>query len=234
MANKQTSTDRKARLEAAKNEQKAKERRTVIVIVAGCAVLLLALGGVITYAIQDARSQTLPGLGVSASAASCGAVTDDDAAGTGQHVGPGTDQPDKNKVTYDTVPPSHGEHFASPAVGDRHWYSAEDRPAVETLVHNLEHGYTILWYDGDAARGKTDLIQDVVAQANRQAAAGDKFLAVEWDSSYGDLPAKTPYALVHWSKASAHRQYCGDLSGAAVDTFITDHPASDTQEPGAA
>ena len=63
------------------------------------------------------------------------------AAGTGEHV--------DTKVDYETVPPSHGAHFAAPAVSDRKFYTAADRPELETLVHNLEHGYTVLG-DGPA------------------------------------------------------------------------------------
>ena len=34
---------------------------------------------------------------------------------------------------------------------ERKLYTADDRPELETLVHNLEHGYTILWYDETVA-----------------------------------------------------------------------------------
>ncbi|MGH3682534.1 MAG: DUF3105 domain-containing protein, partial [Natronosporangium sp.] len=32
------------------------------------------------------------------------------------------------------------------AGGRRGFYTPDDRPRVEQLVHNLEHGYTVLWY----------------------------------------------------------------------------------------
>ena len=54
-------------------------------------------------------------IGVSSSAASCDAVTTDAATGNGKHVGPDTSSPGTTKVTYDTVPPSTGPHFAQPA-----------------------------------------------------------------------------------------------------------------------
>ena len=126
-------------------------------------------------------------------------MTTDEGSGTGEHVGPGSQKPDQVKVEYDTVPPSHGPHFAQPAVSARKFYTAADRPPVETLVHNLEHGYTVLWYDGDKAKGKEELLRDIADQANKKAESADKFLVVEWDTSRGAFPAGQalrPRALV--------------------------------------
>ena len=234
MTNKKATQDRKARLAEVQKAQKSKEQKVVIGIVVGCLVLLAALGGVVFYAINDAKSQQLPNLGVSASAASCDPVTTDQGGGTGEHVGPGTPKPDQTSVKYDTVPPSHGPHFAQPVVSSRKFYTAADRPPLEVLVHNLEHGYTILWYDGDKAKGKEQMLRDIADQANQESVSQDKFLVVEWDKSRGAFPAGKPYALAHWAKDAGHRQLCGDLSGAVIVDFIKKFPASDTQEPGAA
>jgi hypothetical protein len=232
VSNKKASQDRKARLAEVQKAQKSKEKRVVVGIVVGCLVLLAALGGVVLYAINDAKAQQLPNLGVAAAAASCDAVTTDEGSGTGEHVGPGSQKPDQTRVEYDTVPPSHGPHFAQPVVSARKFYTAEDRPPLETLVHNLEHGYTILWYDAEKAKGKEQMLRDIADQANKKAESQDKFLVVEWDSARGALPK--PFALAHWSKDAGHRQLCGDISGAVIVDFIEKHPASDTQEPGAA
>ena len=48
------------------------------------------------------------------------------------------------------TPPDSGSHYANPAPFTKHFYAEADRPAVETLVHNLEHGYTVVWYRADA------------------------------------------------------------------------------------
>ena len=34
---------------------------------------------------------------------------------------------------------------------DERFYTKDSRPELEALVHNLEHGFTILWYDETAA-----------------------------------------------------------------------------------
>ncbi|TQJ51711.1 DUF3105 domain-containing protein [Phycicoccus sp. SLBN-51] len=234
MSNKKASQDRKARLAEVQKAQKAKEKRVVVGIVIGCLVLLAGLGGVVAFAVNDAKSQQLPNLGVSASAASCDPITTDTGGGQGEHVGPGTPKPSETSVKYDTVPPSHGPHFAAPAVSPRKFYTAADRPEVETLVHNLEHGYTILWYDSTQTKGKEKLLRDIADQANKQSQSRDKFLVVEWDNSRGAFPKGKPFALAHWAKDAGHRQLCGDLSGAVIVDFIKKYPASDTQEPGAA
>jgi Protein of unknown function (DUF3105) len=233
VSNKRASQDRKARLAEIQQQQKAKERKVVAGIIVGCVVLLGALGGVVAYAVGDAKSKQLPSLGVSVAAAKCQPITNDTGSGQGEHVGPGTAKPDETAVKYDTVPPSHGPHFVSPDVSGRNFYTAEDRPVLETLVHNLEHGYTILWYDGSKVKD-TALLKDVAEQANKLPESSGKFKVVEWDASRGTFPAGTPYALAHWAKDAGHRQLCGDLSGQAVIDFVKKYPASDTQEPGAA
>jgi hypothetical protein len=233
VSTKRASQDRKARLAKIQQEQKAKERKVVAGIVIGCVVLLAALGGVVAYAVNDAQSKQLPHLGVSLAAAHCDPVTTDTGGGTGQHVGPGTSQPNVTSVKYTTVPPSHGPHFVSPDVSGRDFYTSADRPVVETLVHNLEHGYTILWYDGTKVKDTT-LLKQVADQGNALPDASGKFKVVEWDSTRGAFPSDRPYALVHWAKDAGHRQMCGDLSGAAVVDFVKRFPKDNTQEPGAA
>ena len=233
MSNKRASQDRKARLAEIQKQQQAKERRVVAGIIVGCLVLLVGLGAVVAYAINDANSKKIPNLGVSLAAAQCDPVTTDTGGGSGQHVGPGTNTPNQTSVKYDTVPPSHGPHFIQPDVSGRDFYTASDRPVVETLVHNLEHGYTILWYDGTKVKDTT-LLKDIADQGNKLPDSAGKFKVVEWDNSRGAFPAGKPYALVHWAKDAGHRQLCGGLSGEAVVDFVKKYPMSDTQEPGGA
>ena len=233
MSNKRVVQDRKARLAEIQRQQQAKERKVVVGIIVGCVVLLVALGGVVAYAINDAQSERLPNLGVSLAAAQCSPVTTDKGGGSGEHVGPGTAKPNETTVKYDTIPPSHGPHFAQPDISGRDFYTAADRPVLETLVHNLEHGYTILWYDGSKVKDTT-LLKNVADQASKLPEASGKFKVVEWDASRGAFPADKPYALAHWAKDAGHRQLCGDLSGEAVFNFVKHYPITDSQEPGAA
>jgi hypothetical protein len=233
VSNKRVSQDRKARLAEIQKQQQAKERRVVAGIIVGCLVLLAGLGAVVAFAINDAQSKKLPHLGVSLAAAQCSPPTTDTGGGSGQHVGPGTSSPNVTSVKYDTVPPSHGPHFVQPDISGRDFYTAKDRPVLETLVHNLEHGYTILWYDGTKVKDTT-LLKNIADQADKLPDASGKFKVVEWDNSRGSFPADKPYALVHWAKDAGHRQLCGDLSGQAVVDFVAKYPMTNTQEPGGA
>jgi len=243
---KQVSQDRKARIAELQAKEKARENRVRIQIIAAATALLLVLGAVIAYAVVDAGRQrpdvAITAIGVPASAASCDPATTDKAGGNGNHVQPSATP----KVKYDTVPPSYGPHFDQPAVSkSRSFYTAADRPPMEVLVHNLEHGYTVLWYDQSAGEAKKAALEEIAKVTNKIDAAADKFIVSAWDPSYGELPAGKKFALSHWSatlaadKASVasqegHRQLCGDLSGEVVKEFVQKFPRTSAPEPGGA
>ena len=236
---------RKARVAEVKKAQQSRERRTVLIIVAACSVLVLILGAVITYGILDARKNQpdnlIVGLGTPAASASCDAVTTDAASGNSVHVGPGTNRTDVSKVQYSTVPPTSGSHFVQPVLDGRQFYSSADTPAVETLVHNLEHGYTVLWYLPSEAAARSSQLQELASLGNKLAPSQAKFIVAPWNEAYGAFPSGKKYALSHWSATteasgkvtaqSGHRQLCGDLSGEAVKNFVTQFPRTDAPEP---
>ncbi len=249
MPKKQVSQDRKARIAEMQQKEKSRENRVRLQIIAGCGALLLVLGVVITYAVFDARKNqpdaAIAAIGVAASAASCDPVTTDTAGGNGNHVGPGTSTPNTLKVKYDTVPPSNGPHFAQPTVSDRKFYTAADRPQMEVLVHNLEHGYTVLWYDEKAGGANKAELEELAKIANKTQWAPGKFIVSAWDPSYGELPAGKKFAISHWSATlgadktsvasqAGHRQLCGNLSGEVVKAFIEKFPSTLSPEPNGA
>jgi len=245
VSKKQVSQDRKARIAEMQRQEKARASRVRLQIIAGCGALLLAIGAAITYAVFDAQKQrpdvTITAIGVPAAAASCDLPTTDKAGGNGKHVDPRSTP----KVRYDTVPPSTGSHFAEPAVSDRKFFTVADRPQMEVLVHNLEHGYTVLWYDPSTSDTKKGELEELAKVANKLDAASGKFIVSAWDSSYGELPAGKKFALSHWSATfgadktslasqAGHRQLCGDLSGEIVKAFVQKFPRTSAPEPGAA
>ena len=250
MPKKQVSQDRKARIAEMQQKEKARENRVRLQIIGGCAALLLVLTAVISYAAIDGSNHqpnnAIAAIGVAASTAACSPITQDKAGGNGNHVGPGTSTPGTLKVKYDTVPPSNGPHFVSPAVSNgRNFYTATDRPKMEILVHNLEHGYTVLWYDVTAGNAKKAELQELATIANKTDWAKGKFIVSAWDRSYGELPAGKKFALSHWSAKLAadktsvasqfgHRQLCGALSGEVIKAFIQKYPLTDAPEPNAA
>jgi hypothetical protein len=230
---KQQVKDRRAKVEQLRRQQQAAERRKTIMFVSVAVVIaaaLIAVPGVQYYLDwrNDPSRKAISSFGVAASAASRDSVITDAASGVAEHVQPGT------KVKYETVPPSSGRHWPVPAtVSDRGFYTAEDRPAMEQLVHNLEHGYTVLWYDQSVTGDRLQAIQDL-ARRLRGDNTYRKFIAVAWDPAYGKLPSGKTVALSHWGAKQSYRQLCGQLSGSVVQSFLDAHPSSDAPEPNAA
>lgn len=232
--------DRRARVEALRKEQQAKERRKSAIFVT--LAVIVGLGLVAAAAVpaylnnrNDPANKSLSAFGVSTAAASCSAATTDPVTGQQEHVGPGTSKADEKRVDYSEVPPSSGAHFAIPVADSRAFYTVKDRPVMENLVHNLEHGYTVLWYDETIKGDELDTLKELATSARAQKEVGpQKFIVSAWDDSYGSLPSGKHIALSHWGAKKGHRQLCGDVSGAAVQSFIKKFPYSDSPEPAGA
>lgn len=244
MAAEKVDQDRKAKIAAMQRQAKSDERRRTLTIVGAAVVIVTLMAGAVTFAIVRDTSKVpagkLSSLGATQAAAKCDPETTDVAKGGGEHVGPNTPQSTVKKVKYTTVPPSSGQHFAVPAFPARQFYTATDRPKLEALVHNLEHGYSILWYDATASTEQIAELKAISREANDSASAQKKFIVSAWDESYGALPAEKHFALSHWSanandpkKQAGHRVLCGGVSGAVVEKFITAHPLTDAPEAGA-
>ena len=240
MANKpkQVERDRRAKVEEMRKAEQAKERRKSMIFVVLAA--LLGIGLVAAVAVpsylssrSDPAKKSLSSFGASVASASCSAVqttkgTNNDT--DRKHVADGTVE------DYKTVPPSFGPHWSQPAYPAREFYTARDRPKMEQLVHNLEHGYTVLWYDSTIKGSQLAALKDIAASARSDDATnpGGKFVVSAWDDSYGAFPAGKHIGMSHWGSADSHTQVCGKVSGSAVKKFIAQFPASDSPEPTAA
>lgn len=235
MARKTAEAERKARVDELRRAQKqADRRRTFLVLGAAGALAALLIGGVVWAVVNTAADRDMAKIGLASAAASCDDVVVSAGDTSSVHVGPGTDKPDVTKVDYDTVPPTHGEHFASPEYPSRAFYTVADRPKMETLVHNLEHGYTVLWYtDGVSAEQKTQL-EKIASLARKDEHTAGKFIVSAWDDTYGTYPAGKTVGISHWGKEHGYRQMCGSVSGEAIKSFVDAHPWSDAPEPNAA
>ena len=110
-------------------------------------------------------------------------------------------------------------------------------PAVERIVHSLEHGYTLLWYDSTITGKDLQAVKDIAKRADAEKVTTGRFLAVPLDESRGKLADGKHLALSHWGGApndrtKAFRELCSVPSGEAVGTFVQAHPASAAPEPG--
>jgi Protein of unknown function (DUF3105) len=244
VAAKKSDQERKAKIAQMQRQAKAAERRRTVLIVGAAGLVVALIAGAVAFAIisDDSRAPSggLTAQGLPAADAGCDPVTEDKAAGAGNHVGPGTNKPTVTTIKYSTVPPTTGEHFPTPEFPNRQFYTADDRPKMENLVHNLEHGYSVLWYDDTLSTEEVSQLKAISREANKTTEAQQKFLVSAWDPAYGKLPTGKHVALSHWAadakdlkKQSGHRLLCGSVSGEAVQSFIKKYPRTSAPEPNA-
>ena len=193
--------------------------------------------------VDDLSKQPVESLG--ATPAACDAITTTPTDGSQKHL------PVDEQIIYPTAPPAYGPHWSQPGVApapfEKKFYTAQDRPELEALVHNLEHGYTILWYDESIAEDP-DALDVVKAIAEKFRGANDlraKFIAAPWTAEdvgeSGAFPDGRHVAFSHWSAGGAGEedpakqlgvfQYCSGPSAAALDEFMVSYPYSDSPEP---
>jgi hypothetical protein len=222
--------------------QKAAERRRTLLAVAPALVLAVVIGVVVYLQVRDdaVRSNTdLAELGAPA-AEVCNDVVTETAEGQNDHRDEGT------PIDYGQSPPAMGPHWGQFLVAGqiRKFWTQDDRPPVERLVHSLEHGWTIVWYDDtiaddDATMDELRAIADEYSGTNPE----DKVMVAPWtEEDGGAFPDDSHIALTHWSMGGTNGnpegpvgvwQYCSEVSGEAVDQFVVDYPYSDAPEPGA-
>lgn len=245
MAKQAKKTDRQAVIDSIRSQQARGENRRGMAIVGVCVLVAVLIVGAAAfkpvkdwYDLRAFSSDSLSDIGAAASV--CQEVTTQPAEGNQEHVDVGT------PLTYPDSPPAFGTHWNMWDSMDRKLYTTSDRPETGELVHNLEHGFTILWYDETIADddAKMDQLRGIASKLQGTTNLRDKFKAVPWTSEDGEpFPDGQNVAMTHWSvggvgetdpsKAVGVWQYCSDVSGAALDTFMTDYPYMDSPEPNA-
>lgn len=225
--------DRRERVQQMRREQQQAERRRTVTLIIVCALVGVVIIGAAAWVpvsrmIDNPASKPMSEFGVAAAQAGLGELTNDSAAGVSEHM------PTGQKISYQTVPPSAGPHWAQPAAFGRKFYDAKDRPALETLVHNLEHGYTIVWYDETIAKDDAQL--EALRNISRRYESSQfdnskKLIIAPWKAADGAFPEGKHIAFTHWSLANGRRQYSEKVSGEAIEQFMKKYPASDAPEP---
>ncbi len=169
--------------------------------------------------------------------ASCGPV-EAERVDASKHV-------DGRPIRYTAAPPAFGDHRSRWDYFARNFYDPEDRPELAVLVHNLEHGYNILWYDEVAASNARLLarIQDVAESydgGKRDPATA--LIAAPWTSNDGaSFPDGAHFALTHWYADPTDRsgsrademgftKYCDGLSEQVVMKWMREYPLKDSPE----
>jgi hypothetical protein len=106
-----------------------------------------------------------------------------------QHVPEGT------KITYNSNPPAGGMHYATSWKAN--FYQESDLASLPAnpegyLVHSLEHGYVIFWYNCDLStdcEGLKATIQQVMDETG-----GTKLIAFPWTEM------EVPLAMTSWGQ----------------------------------
>ncbi|WP_028659675.1 DUF3105 domain-containing protein [Nocardioides insulae] len=259
MAKKSTKSDRQAVIDDIRKKQKSAERRRGYTIVAVCSLVALLLVG---YAWIDGG---LPGspkwfekrqwdqkaideIGQPA-AEVCKDITTHAADGNQQHV------PQGQSVDYSTAPPAYGPHWnvagVAPAPMGNKYYAPGERPELEALVHNLEHGYNIVWYDEDLAADDEKLaeLEAITRKFPGTENFRNKIIVAPWteaDETGEKFPEDADIVLTHWSiggtggpgiedptKQVGVFQECSDVSGEAIADMMMKYPYTDSPEPNA-
>ena len=236
MAKKSVKSDRQAVIDEIRKKQKGADRRRGFAIIGVCGLIAVVILG--ARDLPDHQAQ--PG--------SCASSTDLKLAEIGarrlgvpeghhqaghRQLGPRPDERSRSTTPTPRRPSARTGTSAgvAPAPFERKFYTADDRPELESLVHNLEHGYTILWYDETAADDGDMLstiegIADKFTRRRRQLRL--KFIAAPWTSEDGKaFPDGQHIAFSHWSaggngetdtsKQEGVWQYCSEPSGAALE-----------------
>ena len=233
--------DRRAVVDEIRAKQRKADRRRSFMIIGVCVVIALLIVGAAAYRplkewwdLRQFEEIALADLGAPASV--CQDIVTKPATGNQEHVPEGTE------LTYPDSPPATGPHYPTWEPMGRKFYSPGDRPHVGYLVHNLEHGYTILWYDETAAADPQTMDQ-IRAIAEKFGGDSDnfrlKFKAAPWLESDGEpFPEGQHIAFTHWSAGKGEEgeqagvtQYCSEPSGAALEEFMDKYPYTDSPEP---
>ena len=125
------------------------------------------------------------------------------------HVPEGTDP-----GPYDFDPPSSGRHYPTQAFAG--FYDEEQAASFNPfpagyLVHSLEHGYVIFWYDceGLADSDCEDLKADIQQVMDRM--GNYKVIGFPWPS------LEVPVAMTSWGRLLRFEQFDPDLAEAFVN-----------------
>ena len=129
-------------------------------------------------------------------------------------------------LTYPSDPPAGGRHYAQEYVrGFYDEFTLPDRPGdmAGYLVHNLEHGYVIFWYNCDKldVTGCTNLksqIKTIMDSKNNF-----KLIALPWKS------IDVPMVMTSWGRLQRFEQFDAGLARAFIESNLNRAPEPDAQ-----
>jgi hypothetical protein len=226
--------DRRSRLDEMRRKQRAAERRkNMITFGSAIAVALALVGTAVLLAYNKAhkndaeknriKHQLTAEKPVGHQSKPTAAEAKDqctgvhtDPAGTREHL---THEIDYSKEKFgDTadgalpIPPSGGNHNAVSLGVATRFYPLSEKPRPERAVHNLEHGFVVVWYDSKLPAAQVQILQDMANDPSM-----DRLLVVGWWQS--DLPLDKHVVMTSWQKT----ERCGSIDTAVARNFYNVH-----------
>ncbi|HSL10238.1 MAG TPA: DUF3105 domain-containing protein [Actinomycetota bacterium] len=210
-----------ARLEREEIQQRMARRQRTRTIGTALVVVAIVAGAVAFFAFSgdDGPSGDLAGptqLLARAEQAAEAAACDDvqtvapyDGANDQTHVGDAAFPTMPDLSTYPSTPPASGPHETTTLPSGVY----DSPPPMGPLIHSLEHGGSVVWYDPAAPQAEIDRIVEFYEQDTDDVPAGqDRVIVAPYDyeaqGGAGQLPAGTQMALVAWHRV----QTCGEPS----------------------
>jgi len=129
-------------------------------------------------------------------------------------------------LTYPSDPPAGGLHYAQEFENgffDEATLPQKPGELAGYLVHNLEHGYVIFWYncaklDETGCNTLKSQIKTVMDEKNNF-----KLVAVPWKSS------NTPLVMTSWGRLQRFEQFDAGLARAFIESNLNHAPEPDAQ-----
>lgn len=216
----------KQRKQAKREAERAAQRRQRIrKLVATGVVVVLALAaiggaGFLWQQSRAERGELLAGTAEAAQAAGCGQAEEMPDLGAGHFSG----QPNELAQAppaqiYDHRPATSGQHLpvvAATGVYDQH---VDER----LLVHNLEHGYVVVWYSPELDE---DQRSEILQWGERTVSEEPLVIVAEYPEP---LPDGGQVAHVAWG----YRQLCDEFSAEVADAFVERYTNFEAPELGA-
>jgi hypothetical protein len=115
---------------------------------------------------------------------------------------------------YSSLPATSGPHWQSPT----NW-GVYDAPQAESqLIHNLEHGGIVIWYDADEldAEGVDELVSLVQRQNSQGVGGRYKWILSPWG---GPDPLPAPVVATSWNWLME----LDEVDIAAIEAFASEH-----------
>jgi hypothetical protein len=129
--------------------------------------------------------------------------------------------------TYPSTPPTSGPHNQIPLAAGV--YDAP--PAIDQVIHALEHGGTVIWYSPSASPQTIEEITSFYGRRLSDASVGqDRLIIAPYDypdqGASGQLPAGVQMSLVAWHRL----QECATPSLAVAFDFTSQYSAPTVEE----